>query len=40
MQVEANNEFVFLNQHVGTFYTVISSLLGQIKEYVLDQFPQ
>lgn len=40
MQIEANKEFVFLNQHVGTFYTGISSILGEIKEYVLDQFPQ
>lgn len=40
MQIEANNEFVFLNQHVGTFYTGISSILGEIKEYILDQFPK
>lgn len=40
MQVETNNEFVYLNQHVGTFYTGISSILGQVKEYILDQFPQ
>lgn len=40
MQVEANNEFVYLNQHVGTFYTGISSILGEVKEYVLSKFPQ
>lgn len=40
MQVEANEEFVYLNQHVATFYTGISSILGEVKEYVLDHFPQ
>ena len=40
MQVETNEEFVFLNQHVGTFYTGISSVLGHVKEFILDQFPQ
>jgi len=40
MQIETNEEFVFLNQHVGTFYTGISSILGEVKEFVLDRFPK
>jgi len=39
MQVDVNQDFVFLNQHVGTFYTGISSILGQVKDYVLEKFP-
>src|SRR5690554_4172628 len=40
MKIEIDNDFVFLNQHVGTFYTGVSSILTQVKEYILDQFPQ
>lgn len=39
MKINTTGEFVFLNQHVSTFYTGISSILGQVKEYILDQFP-
>lgn len=40
MKIDLKDQFVYLQQNVSTFYTGISSILGQVKEYVLNQFPR
>lgn len=39
MKIDTSAEFVYLNQHVSTFYTGVSSVLGSVKEFILDFFP-